>query len=86
MNIFLTQLVQQPTHRQGNTLDLIFSNNPIIIHSCNNVDTLLSDHVIVECQTTYSPTAFDEKKHEKKVDTGGGGVQYNKLNFFSEDT
>ena len=45
----------------------------MIIHSCNNVDTLLWDHVIVECQTTYSPTAFDEKKHEKKVDTGGGG-------------
>ena len=70
---FLTQLIQQPTHRQGNTLDLIFSNNPMIIHSCNNVDTLLSDHVIIECQTTYSPTAFDEKKHEKKVNTGGGG-------------
>ena len=57
----------------------------MIIHSCNNVDTLLWDHVIVECQTTYSPTAFDEKKHEKKVDTGGG-VQFDKLNFFSEDT
>ena len=27
---FLTQLIQQPTHRQGNTLDLIFSNNPVI--------------------------------------------------------
>ena len=34
-------------------------------------------------QTTYSPTAFDGKKNEKKVDTG---VQFDKLNFFSDDT
>ena len=34
----------------------------------------MSDHVIIECQTTYSPTAFDEKK----VDTG---AQFDKLNF-----
>ena len=67
---FPPQLIQQPTHKQGNTLDLIFSNNPMIIHSRNIVDTILSDHGIIECQTTYSPTALDEKKHEKKVDTG----------------
>ena len=57
-----TQLIQQPTQRQGNTLDLIFSNNPMIIHSCNIMDTILWDHGIIECQTTYSPTALDEKK------------------------
>ena len=84
---FLTQLIQQPTHRQGNTLDLIFSDNPMIIHSCNNVDTLLWDHVIIiQCHTTYSPTAFDEKKSMKRRLILGPGVQFDKLNFFSEDT
>ena len=63
---FLAQLIQQPTHRRVNTLNLIFSNNPMIIHSCNNVDTLLWDHVIIKCQTTYSPTALDEKKSMKR--------------------
>ena len=74
---FLTQLIQKPTHRHGNTLDLIFSNNPMIIHSCNIVATILSDHGIIEYQTTYSPTALDEKKIMKRMlILGGGGGGY----------
>ena len=38
---FLSQLIQKPTHRNGNTLDLLFSNNPMILHSYNVMKTLL---------------------------------------------
>ena len=79
---FLTQFVHQPTHRQGNILDLICSNNPRIVHNLNIVDSVLSDHGIIECQTTYGPTVQNENSLGRLVTKG----KFDELNFFSEDT
>ena len=50
---FVRQYVRQPTHIAGNILDLVFTNNPELIHSINCQQTLrsVSDHFIVECST-----------------------------------
>ena len=50
---FLIQRIELPTHRKGNTLDLVFSNDPRFVHSQESLNTMYSDHNIVECATTY---------------------------------
>ena len=52
---FMTQLIQKPTHRHGNTLDLLFTNNPDILHSYSCSETIFSDHLIVEGLISYRP-------------------------------
>ena len=80
---FLTQIIQEPTHKQGNMLDLCFTNNPMILHTCNMMETILSDHKIIECLTTYSTMS---PKGEKPITQGNSDIEFDKLNFFSEDT
>ena len=59
---FLTQFITHSTHRLGNTLDLIFSNNPAMLHSSNGTESVLSDHFLVECMSYYqAPLPNDEK-------------------------
>ena len=53
---FLQQHITNPTHRDGNTLDLIFTNNSNLIHTYECVIPPLSsvsNHNIVECQSEY---------------------------------
>ena len=49
----LVQHVTRPTHKSGNILDLIFTENcsEIDIHSCILVN-LLSDHYMINCKTS----------------------------------
>jgi len=51
----LTQIVTEPTHYQGNTLDLVFTNNDSLIHSCAVTPTLMSisHHHLVKVYTQY---------------------------------
>ena len=51
----LTQIVTEPTHYQGNILDLIFTNNESLIHSCTTTPTLMSisHHHLVKAYTQY---------------------------------
>ena len=83
---FLTQFIQKPTHKNGNTLDLLFTNNPRILHSHNVIDTasVFSDHYIVECFTMYNKSPSKKNKHPENstdAETGLGN-----FNFFSEET
>ena len=79
---FLSQLIQMPTHRKGNTLDLLFSNNPMIIHTCNTVETNLSDHDIIECLTTYNINITKEQS----VNLNDSTDDFDNFNFFNENT
>ena len=81
---FLSQLIQKPTHKNGNTLDLLFTNNPRILHSHNVMDTVFSDHEIVECLTTYNTTTSKEQQHPENIADAATGL--GSFNFFSEDT
>jgi len=56
LNLF--QYIDQPTHIQGNTLDLILSDNGDIIHSIrvvpNHLTPIHSDHHIITCNISVS--------------------------------
>ena len=82
---FLIQHIELPTHRKGNTLDLVFSNDPLFVHSQESLDTMYSDHNIVECATTYMcDTDGTHDTQEELSSTAGHG--FDDLNYFSEDT
>ena len=68
---FLTQLIELSTHHKGNTLDLVFSNNPLFVLSQESLDTMHSDHGTHDAQEALPPTA---------------GHGFDHLNYFSEDT
>jgi len=50
---FLHQVVHTPTHRSGNTLDLVFTNNKNLINDTICYETSMSDHYIVEISTHF---------------------------------
>ena len=52
--LFLVQEIQKPTHRKGNTLDLLFTNNPEFLHSYECVETIYSDHFMIEGCVNYN--------------------------------
>ena len=52
--LLLQQIITIPTHRQGNTLDLVFTNKPERIHSQWARDTALSHHYIVTFNSIQS--------------------------------
>ena len=61
---FLQQLIEKPTHKHGNLLDLLFTNNLHFLHSHDTVESIFLDHRIVECATTYqvdNPFGYTEK-------------------------
>lgn len=49
----LTQIVDKPT-RESNILDLIFSNNPDMVHSIENFRTAISDHNMIKIITNIA--------------------------------
>ena len=52
---FLQQIVDKPTHRCGNTLDLLFTNNPSLILNHTAAPTSpISSHYIVQLTTTIN--------------------------------
>ena len=77
-DFFLSQKIIKSTHRKGNTLDLLFTNNPHFLHSYDCTDTMYSDHSFVECSTTYSCST--QKVDQEPVQSGS----FDKLNFFSD--
>ena len=81
-NYLLTQQVTGSTHKDGNTLDLIFTNNKRLFHSFNTNETLqsVSHHKIIEVATLYKSNVLKFQNSDRKFDT-----PFDKLNYFSED-
>ena len=52
---FLHQVIHIPTHKDGNTLDLLFTNNQELVHSYQAIPTLMeiSHHCMIEVSTSY---------------------------------
>ena len=78
---FLEQIIDVSTHEDGNTPDVIFTNNVNILHSFTSEPTSLSDHFIVECKSLYQTEKVENHETEKTEN-----VQYNfdTLNFFND--
>lgn len=79
---FLQQLIQKPTHKKGNTLDLFLINNAHFLHSYEVTESMYSDHHIVECATLYC--TGPSREHTPPAPESMRS--FANLNFFSEDT
>ena len=81
-SLHLTQMITEPTHYQGNTLDLVFTNNTSLIHDHCVIPMLrsTSHHYMVTLQTQYKapnlPRNDDEQPRLSPFDY---------LNFHSKD-
>ena len=42
-----------PTHKAGNTIDLMFTNNSDLIHNIESFPSSVSDHLLVNTTTTH---------------------------------
>ena len=80
--MFMSQYVNVPTHKDGNILDLVFTNNEHLIHDCSVVPVLqsTSHHGIVNVSTSLKvqSTVYDDDKPEPRS-------KFNSLNFFSDE-
>ena len=78
---FLVQLVDLPTHRAGNTLDLIFINNPDLFpFQATEPSSPISSHYVVtsECMLSYSS---EQPTYAPQIASG-----FETVNLFSEKT
>ena len=77
---FLTQMVTKPTHKAGNILDLVFTNNQQLINEIHCIPTQFSDHYLVEIASHFkSHFARQHQSHRPFENV------FDSLNFFSED-
>ena len=81
---YLTQEITTPTHYQGNTLDLIFTNNAELLHSYESNKTLFSHHYIVEGKICYKNPNYVEEKEKNSWKRKSCLVDFYKFNFFSD--
>ena len=68
--LHLTQVIKEPTHYQGNILDLVFTNNTNLIHNTIVTPTLrsISHHSMVTIQTQYkAPIQSDNPKESPRL-------------------
>ena len=85
---FLVQQVEGPTHKDGNTLDLIFTNNAGMVHSADThqVDPAITDHRLLQLHVSYKPstvTDADEPPEDEEQITPD--ARWRQLNFQSPD-
>ena len=81
-DLCMSQYVQNPTHKDGNILDLVFTNNVNFIHDCVTIPFLqsTSHHHIVMVTTPYKVKIHPIKDEEKTQQN-----MFNSLNFFSKE-
>lgn len=85
-DFFMTQIINEPTHFQGNLLDLVFTNNSSLIYNCNYVTPLrsVSHHKVIEVATKlniHNKTTATKYPLNSEADTS----PFTTLNFFSDD-
>ena len=66
---FLYQKITSSTHKRGNILDLLFTNNPLFLHSYDCTNSQYSDHSIVECATTFEVKCTENLSSDGTDDT-----------------
>ena len=80
--MFMSQYITLPTHKDGNILDLVFTNNENLIHDSSIVPVLqsTSHHVIVMISTSFKIQNINHNDDQPETRSG-----FNPLNFFSDD-
>ena len=82
---FLFQNIMESTHRDGNVLDLCFTNNPAFVHSYQCLKTSMTDHHIVEARTTFHRTIRKDTDYRSEDKSHTPAGIFDSLNFLSEE-
>ena len=77
---FLSQMINVPTHRAGNILDLLFTNNQQLINEVHALPSNFSDHYVVEIASHYKSHFARNHQHCREFTN-----TFDSLNFFSEE-
>ena len=83
-NHFLVQQVEGPTHRQGNLLDLVFTNNSQLVHSSEATPTVLSDHLMIQFTANYARADVGTDNEENTDEAEDAEPQLRDYNFHSD--
>ena len=80
--LLLSQIVTNPTHKDGNILDLVFVNNHSLVHNTSVLPVLqsTSHHSIVQIATTYKAEPAPHQTTRPKPS------MFRALNYFHKDT
>ena len=81
-DFMLNQIILDPTHHQGNTLDLVLTNNDMMVHSQDIQPTTLSisDHYLVRLYTQYkAPNLPTQNEKSPRLSP------FDDLNYHSKD-
>ena len=80
--LFLNQMIRETTHKDGNILDLVFTNNTDIFHSytCSPTDFSISHHYLIDGILNYCINDEVRTPERQFLNT------LQSLNFFSEHT
>ena len=79
---FMTQHIDQSTHINGNTLDLLFTNNSHLIHDLSVIPSSQSDHYRIDVSARYTSPREDQEDTQPKEEDEA--TDFNRLNFFEE--
>ena len=81
---FLMQIIEESTHKHGDILDLMFTNNKDLIHSYTCNETIFLDHFIIEGYIPYKGRTIPRANTPNESTRLGPDLQ--RMNFFSETT
>ena len=83
LEYFLIQQYDCATHKGGNTIDLLFTNNSCMIHNVETFPSLVSDHYVVNTSTVYKKSQSVEDEIDDPRDNELTH-SFSSLNFFEE--
>ena len=73
-------MVHKPTHKAGNTLDLVFTNNHQLINEIHSIPTQFSDHYMIEIASFFKSHFARQHQSQRKFTN-----VFDSLNFFSDE-
>jgi len=83
LEYFMVQQIDCPTNADGNTIDLVFTNNSDLVHSFTSLPQITrSDHYLIEISAVYKSSGHAE---DDDVPKDTKETSFFNLNFFSED-
>ena len=80
---FLVQQFDTATHRDGNMIDLLFTNNSNIIHNAESFPSSVTDHYLMNFSAVYKSTESATADHDDPRDNENS-KSFSSLNFFDD--
>ena len=80
---FLIQYLDCPTHKDGNMIDLLFTNNSDLIHNLTVIPVSNSDHYLINCSAIYN-RATEPGRDDQDDKNTDEEPSFHHLNFFDD--